>query len=175
MSIPEADSRGGLLYFLKQHLLANNNDVQLGTTTITGDLSVTGDVTVSDDLTVGDVIIQESWYDVPAYGAGKGYDFTQYWSVGTYPNAQHAGFMKDSMAFVHLRGYAECSNSGASATIFTLPTGYRPALDLEYVVYSSYGAMRISIGSDGTVDASTGWTMASGKWLSLNGIIFDIR
>ena len=174
MSIPEVSSRSRLLQFLKKYLLADNG-VALGTTTITGDLSVTGDITVSDDLTVGDVIIQDSWQEIQPYGAGKGFDFEQYWEQGSNTDLFPAAFLKDSMAFVHLRGYAQGNNASAGATIFTLPTGYRPTKDAEYVVNSTYGAVRINVNSDGTVVASTGFTPGNAKWISINGITFDIR
>jgi hypothetical protein len=96
----------------------------------------------------------------PAFGAGTS-------NSGTTP----AGFYKDPFGIVHLQGTV---NTGAtSATIFTLPAGYRPGSQIDFAVPAFAGATfttnRATIVADGSVynDRGTGTT-----FVSLNSITF---
>lgn len=71
-----------------------------------------------------------------------------------------AGYMKDACGFVHLRGLVK--NGTAGATIFTLPTGFRPAYNMIYPGYiddisgGSYPLGFVRVDSNGNVYAKTG-------------------
>lgn len=73
------------------------------------------------------------------------------------------GYFRDKNGIVHLRGVIQ-SGSGA---IFTLPTGFRPALREIHLVQAISGVAQIHILSDGLV------TLVDGTpWISLDGITF---
>jgi hypothetical protein len=80
-----------------------------------------------------------------------------------------AGYWKDNAGVVHLRGTL-VSGSSATATMFTLPVGYRPAGNLMWTGLSASGAnCRVEVHSDGVV---MGWTGASTTWTCFNGMHF---
>ena len=135
-------------------------------TTLAGDLTVTGD---------DNSIAQEAWTNVSAYGAGKTWDFTQYWENYDASSYQVVGFMKDSMGFVHLRGLAESTHVDRSITIFTLPSGYRPAITCGFAARSNSatGAGSIYVYDHGGVVVVTGESPPGFIWL--DGITFDTR
>jgi hypothetical protein len=98
----------------------------------------------------------------PAFAAGASNT-----SSGTPP----VGFYKDPFGIVHLQGTV---NTGpTSATIFTLPAGYRPGSQIDFSVPAFAGATfttnRATISADGSVfnDRGTGTS-----FVSLNGITF---
>lgn len=83
-------------------------------------------------------------------------------------------YMKDSLGFVHLKGMAK---SGVNATtVFTLPSGYRPATngDLYFIANGGAGAGDIVIAGDGTVKAYSNSTGGSNvvTYVSFNNISF---
>lgn len=85
----------------------------------------------------------------------------------TTPGWQHAGFWKDPLGMVHLRGLVK--DGTLSNPIFTLPPGHRPMSGSElFCTYSSTGAARIDVMSDGRVLCLAGGT----AYLSLSGISF---
>jgi len=77
-----------------------------------------------------------------------------------------AGYMKDSLGFVHLRGLIRLGTIGQIA--FTLPAGYRPAYSLVFVVTSNSAFGDVRVVTDGGVNPTVG----SNVWFSLEGIIF---
>ena len=84
-----------------------------------------------------------------------------------YPGWGPAGFMKDSLGFVHLRGLLHLGTMGQVA--FTLPVGYRPEIHYLHCLTTGIELTgRINVFSDGTV------VMAAGNngWMSLDGIVF---
>lgn len=78
------------------------------------------------------------------------------------------GFYKDADGFVYLRGLAT-GGSSASATIFTLPAGFRPSATVLLSSISAAGTCRIDITSAGVVSAVAG---GSTGWNSLDGLCF---
>ncbi len=65
-------------------------------------------------------------------------------------------YYKDAVGVVHLEGSAAHSSDGAGVTMFTLPTGFRPASNFTCVVQQSDTSLcRLTIGSDGTVTPAT--------------------
>lgn len=76
-----------------------------------------------------------------------------------------AGYFKDSLGIVHLRGLVK---SGTN-TIFTLPVGYRPAYRELHAVQTNENTIgRIDILTTGEIQMMTG----SSVWISLDGITF---
>jgi len=136
----------------------------------TGDLQLDGDLTVSS---AGSTIAQETWTapTLEINWSNYGGDYVE------------AGYMKDSMGFVHIRGMLDCN--GAGDHIFTLPVGYRPASRLIFVVLyydnGTYRPGRLDIygASDATYPGEVHIlypsTVASVDWVSIEGITFDTR
>jgi hypothetical protein len=78
-----------------------------------------------------------------------------------------AGYFKDSMGIVHLRGLVKLGT--ISKHIFTLPAGYRPARrELHVACTSPNHSGRVDIRTNGQVVPVAG----SNNWISLDGITF---
>ena len=96
------------------------------------------------------------------------------WIVPTFENSwvnyvagfATAGFFKDTLGFVHLRGLVK--NGTVNTIIFTLPVGYRPALNLIYATVASNTFARITVYTNGEVKQAVG----DNGFQSLDGIIF---
>lgn len=97
------------------------------------------------------------------------------WTAVTYANSWvdfgtpyiAAGYYKDALGFVHLRGLSKDGTPGA--TMFTLPTGYRPAATVfQSNITNGTVASAILISSAGAVSCNSG---GNGS-ISLDGIIF---
>lgn len=77
-----------------------------------------------------------------------------------------AGFYKDPMGWVHLRGLVK---SGTPPNvIFTLPPGFRPSVREVFATVSNDLIGRCDVAADGTVIPAVG----SSTWFSLSGISF---
>lgn len=78
-----------------------------------------------------------------------------------------AGYYKDAMGMVHLRGFLSGGSDGK--TLFTLPSGYRPSSRETCICWSNHsvGNARIDIDIYGNVIA-----VSAGNWISLEGIYF---
>ena len=105
-------------------------------------------------------IEQENWKPMTPFANGwKNYS-------GTY---NPAGYFKDSMCIVHLRGLVK--DGATSKHIFILPAGYRPQHREIHAVFT-----RITPNVHGRVDIKTNgeilpWPGDKG-WTSLDGITF---
>ena len=120
--------------------------------------------TATHELRVGDVFFvedapssQEGW-NAPSFVAGWGNFGLGYAAVGV---------MKESTGFITLRGMA-ARTSGSSATILTLPTGYRPTAT---EIFSTTGNYLMQVTAAGNVDLLSG----DPSIVSLSGIRFDTR
>lgn len=80
-----------------------------------------------------------------------------------------AGYMKDSLGFVHLRGMVKTGASGA--TIFTLPAGYRPGINTAHYFAGvcQSGHADLVVADTGTV---TGYGTGVPIYVSLSGVTF---
>jgi hypothetical protein len=106
-------------------------------------------------------IEQEKWKEVTSFANGwKRYN-------DEYNNA---GYFKDSMGIVHLRGLVKGGTIARDKPIFTLPEGYRPNLRELHVVCTgtSNKSGRVDIEPNGQVSAVAG----DSSWISLYGITF---
>lgn len=96
------------------------------------------------------------------------------WTAPTFLNSwinngsgyNNAGFYKDEFGIVHLRGLVKSGTMQAS--IFTLPTGYRPAAREFFGTVSNALFGSVYIDPDGSVVPWSG----SNAWFSLDGITF---
>lgn len=111
----------------------------------------------------------EGWHIVGASGEPS---YQNGWtSYNSDPTAGWGGaaFYKDPFGVVHLRGLVKDGTS--DSTIFTLPSGYRPQLDLIVAAIqqgSPETGVRLEVMSNGTVETRN----ASGSWISLSGVQF---
>ena len=80
-----------------------------------------------------------------------------------------AGYMKDSMGFVHIKGLIKGGVTTTNTVILTLPISHRPAENCAFTVYSNDGAIGTAqiIAATGDVQIVTG----SNVNFSLNGIV----
>lgn len=129
------------------------------TVALPGDLTVAGDVDVAGDLDVTGTI--------------TGVDITpESWTAPTLTNSwvdfggsyQTARYRKRLDGVVEIDGMVK-DGSAASATIFTLPSGYRPAAYQVFPVVSNSAAARLDVRSDGTVFLAGG--TGSTTWVYL--------
>ena len=83
-----------------------------------------------------------------------------------------AGYARDPMGRVHLRGVAGHCPNPASDVIFTLPAGYRPAMLEHQATVADNGFGVVEIDTSGTVRAAVGDTPGAYSWTSLDGLSF---
>lgn len=76
-----------------------------------------------------------------------------------------AGYMLDGLGWVHLRGVVK---SGSAGTIFTLPAGYRPEMQIQVATFSNAAFAYLDIATTGAVIAG-GYSNVS---VSLDNIHF---
>lgn len=103
------------------------------------------------------IVRQQGWQAV---------SFTNGWVNygGTY---NPAGYFKDSLGIVHLRGLVK--SGGIGKHIFILPAGFRPQYrELQPVQTNSNTIGRVDVLTDGRVHVGAG----NAGWLSLDGITF---
>ncbi len=158
--------------------------------TVTGDAILKNGLTVEDGvanfkkgLTVGGLQIgadgtlkQEEWR-----GVTPGELISQGWIHPTGQDYNVAGYFKDSLGIVHLRGVIEnvAVPAQRKEEIFRLPEGYRPA-SRELHIGADLGSTRkgprlarVEITKDGAVRAVNLILLGVGPiWLSLDGITF---
>lgn len=120
----------------------------------------------SSNVDLSSVASQEKWREVGATGQVA---FQNSWVNFDSGATSTAGYMKDSLGFVHLKGLVKSGTIGQ--IIFILPTGYRPAGNTNYSVSSNSAFGSVSITSSGNVTADVG----NNAWVSLNGITFKAQ
>jgi hypothetical protein len=104
----------------------------------------------------------EAWHEVGSAGNPA---FQNGWTNYS-PSGNSAGYYKDRLGFVHLKGMIK--NGTMSQTAFTLPVGYRPAKAMLLPTASAHVYGEVLIYADGRVDAETGQNLL----MSLDGIVF---
>jgi hypothetical protein len=101
--------------------------------------------------------VNDPWTDISS--------FTNSWT--NYNSSYNsAGYYKDALGVVHLRGMISSGTMGNSA--FTLPSGYRPGKILLRVVASNGAFGDVYIRPDGTVSPTVG----NNAYVSLDGLSF---
>lgn len=107
-----------------------------------------------------------TWTAVGAAGAPA---FQNSWANFGAP-WEVAGYMKDSMGFVHLRGLIKSGTIAALA--FTLPSGFRPANGQIFASIDGLNTgQRLDVDSAGGVKPATG----NNGIFTLSGVTFDTR
>jgi len=81
----------------------------------------------------------------------------------------NAGYYKDPLGRVHLRGSVKSGTAGTS--IFTLPSGYRPAADRVFAVDANGAHCQLTVTSSGTVVPAAG---GGNTQISLDGVSFEV-
>jgi hypothetical protein len=110
-------------------------------------------------------IAQEAW---------KTPTFENSWTNDANNVHYDAGYYKDSLGIVHLRGNLKNlagSNTGVGTNAFTLPAGYRPARQYAFITAAYLGsspAVRMDVSSTGGVYVRADY----GSTLFLDGISF---
>lgn len=102
--------------------------------------------------------------------------YVQGWTAVTFQNSwvnydgnyNQCAYLRDPAGFVHLRGLVKTGTIDGSASIFTLPVGYRPQYRELHSTFSNGAAARVDITTAGAVIPSPG----SNVWFSLDGISF---
>lgn len=110
----------------------------------------------------------------PAFEAG----YANY-APGPPPTWTLAQFYK-SHGIVRLAGlvFTSTHTPAGSDTIFTLPTGYRPAVQEMFITWSNIGASRLDVATSGAVinrstgGGQSGALQASSFFISISGISF---
>ena len=110
-------------------------------------------------VTAAKIETQQQWI-APTFENG----WVNYATVDTVWDV--AGYMKDSLGFVHMKGLIRAGTVGAR--IFTLPAGYRPSKYLLFAVHSNSTIGRIDVRNDGQVIAQSG----GNAYFNLDNIIF---
>jgi hypothetical protein len=123
-----------------------------GTVDVDGALYTSGDATIAGKI--GDTLT------APTFNTGWG----NY--GGGFQNAKY----KKAGDLVYLTGLC-LRSSGSATTIFTLPSGYRPASRCLFTVSSNSAWARVDVYSSGAVDYIGGGDPAI--WVSLDGISFS--
>lgn len=134
----------------------SNNISNIGT--ISGTLTMAGDIDMNGNHITDIGTLGETWTAL---------SFNTGW--GNLSGAYNALKYKKAGDLVMVRGLVVRS-SGSSATIATLPSGYRPATEHIFVVASAsvYGEVRITTG--GAINLQIG---AATTWVSLDNIVFS--
>jgi hypothetical protein len=122
-------------------------------------------------LVTGRIDIPPSSTEDPHFvGAANQPAFENGWAVYS-PGSGYAepSFWKDPAGVVHLEGMI--AGGSATATMFTLPVGYRPAGTRRFLTLANGNVTSVQAFADGTVrQTATGTT--SNAWVSLSGISF---
>ena len=93
------------------------------------------------------------------------------WVAGTpdtHNDTSQVGYWKDQHGFVHLRGWLK-SGSSATAVMFTLPSGFRPAGQIIFPANGNGGNCRVDVKTNGEVYAAQG---GSTSGTSISNICF---
>lgn len=98
--------------------------------------------------------VQESWYAPVLQNGWVNY------GIG-YKNA---GYIKDSLGFVHLTGLIKDGTTTPLTVLFTLPAGYRPS----YILIFSIVGGRVDIYTNGNVVVNP----STASFISFDGISF---
>lgn len=124
------------------------------------------DITVNDSLTVVKKVSFQQ-LDLHVIGNAGEPAYQNSWTLYGAPYSK-AAYLKDPMGFVHLLGVIKGGTVGSAA--FTLPPGYRPAVDPGPFAVVSNGVFgRVDVMSDGTVVPQSPSNNTS---VSLENIVF---
>ena len=139
--------------------LADTEPPTESTTLKVDELEVTGTLTLNDQVVhipflqfkvgeSGNIAFKNSWVN---YGSPK----------------MTARYWKDHVGYVHVDGVIKTGTTGT--VCFTLPPGFRPSADIEFLTPSSVGTANITVASGGDVTVTAAGVYT---WIGLSGIVF---
>lgn len=125
------------------------------------DSSITNEVLGNNSITAAKLSTGQAW---------QSFSYQNGWSEYTDVNfTTGAGYFKDHLGRVHLRGMVKGGTGTAGTTIISLPAGYRPGtVQHLFPVMSNSAIGRIDITTGGSIILNAG----SAAWVSLSGINF---
>jgi hypothetical protein len=137
----------------QNYIVGVSYDAGTGLTTIT---ITSGYITTANDSRFEEnQLIQFAQYSKAS--SPVGFPDINLWIAPTLLNSwvnlagyETAGYMKDSLGFVHLKGVIGGGANGANS-VFTLPEGYRPAARKSFAASYDTGSTRLDILSDGKI------------------------
>lgn len=139
-----------------------------------------GDATFRWDI--GDVFVQEADFfratvdqltvNTAAWTAASFENSFSDYNVASY---QPTGFLKDSLGFVHLRGLFKRATAALSTNVFTLPAGYRPAKNVNFLAMANGRDARVEVDTSGQVRVLSATDASWFSFVSLEGFTFDTR
>jgi hypothetical protein len=112
---------------------------------------------------------------VPSFGICDG--ALDHWTNYNGLSNSTAAFFRDPFGVVHLKGTIRCAGTPIPPSIiFTLPSGYRPALQEYFSTpdtsnFISFGVVVLAVSANGNVTFASGNPGANGA-LELDGITF---
>ncbi len=111
-------------------------------------------------------ITQPSWIAPTLLNSFTNYD-TSIW--------QAAGYYKDSVGRVWLRGLLKRASAALNASVFQLPAGYRPAKNVTFAAMANDAFARITVDTSGNVTVPAATNASWFTFFSLDGMSFDTR
>lgn len=126
------------------------------------------EILVSSKITLGETLALSREANFRKVGGAGQPAFANSW-VNYGSGWREAGFWKDPLGVIHLRGLIKSGTVGNAA--FTLPPGFRPTLAETYAVISNGAVGRLSVYTDGTVIPET---PSNNTYVSLSGISFRL-
>lgn len=124
------------------------------------EIAVTKKLTIADELAI---TREPKFREIGATGQPG---FTNSW-VNYGSGWQNAGFWRDPLGNVRLRGLIKSGTVGSAA--FTLPPGFRPFISETFGTISNAAIGKVDVQTDGTVVPTT---PSSNVYVSLSGITF---
>lgn len=123
-------------------------------------------ITVTTKLTLRDELVVAREPNFKKIGNSGAPAFENSW-VNYGSGWQEAGYWRDPLGWVHLRGLTKSGTVGSP--MFTLPPGFRPKLSETFIVSSNSATGRVDVQSDGKVIAQS---PSSNAYVSLSNVRF---
>jgi hypothetical protein len=139
--------------------------------TFTGALTIGGILTIPLNSSVpttitGGYLVRDTWHNV---------SFQNSWTNYAVSSFGYASYRMYPDGTVHLKGLIKNATTSKTGTIFTLPSGYRPANSKIYqCIAGGNGEARVDISAGGVVSVYNYKNGGTGAFISLEGVIFDV-
>jgi hypothetical protein len=124
------------------------------------------EIVVTKRITLGESIVLSREPGFRKVGGTGQPAFVNSW-VNFAAGWQVAGFWRDPLGLVHLRGLIKSGTVGSTA--FTLPPGFRPSVSETFATISNGAVGKVDVITDGTVVPTT---PSNNTYVSLSGIQF---
>lgn len=144
--------------------IVNEINGGLDNSNISASAAIDGSKIASSSIPSTALSAQQAWVEVGSGGSAPAFENSWVNFSAAYSTC---AFMKDSLGFVHLKGMVK--SGSVNAVIFTLPTGYRPALINYFPAIANDLFAEIQVHNDGTIKMPVS---GSNVYATLNGITF---